>query len=108
MTAGAEIVCNEVVCKVETMEKCGSGVNAVVVLLLLIVMSVVMVIVSVASRVAGDSCGWRWECKKAALDGNESRELLQFVSVVGVLRVTSGRDRWVGVSISRSDLTRTR
>ncbi|KAJ0882558.1 hypothetical protein HanPSC8_Chr10g0411031 [Helianthus annuus] len=85
MTAGAEIVCNEVVCKVETMEKCGSGVNAVAVLLLLIVMSVVM----------------------AALDGNESRELLQFVSVVGVLRVTSGRDRWVGVSISRSDPTRT-
>ncbi|MFS8003690.1 hypothetical protein Hanom_Chr13g01216811 [Helianthus anomalus] len=64
MTAGAEIVCNEVVCKVETMEKCGF--------------------------VARDSCGWRWECKKAALDGNESRELLQFVSVVGVLRVTSG------------------
>ncbi|MFS7959665.1 hypothetical protein Hanom_Chr08g00693761 [Helianthus anomalus] len=61
-----------------------------------------------ASRVAGDSCGCRWEWKKAALDGNESRELLQFVSVVGVLWVTSGRDRWVGVSINRSDQTRTR
>ncbi|MFS8020358.1 hypothetical protein Hanom_Chr15g01414631 [Helianthus anomalus] len=36
MTAGAEIVCSEVVCKVETMEKCGSGLNAVAVLLLLI------------------------------------------------------------------------
>ncbi|KAM0057760.1 hypothetical protein Hdeb2414_s0005g00162201 [Helianthus debilis subsp. tardiflorus] len=108
MTAGAEIVCSEMVCKVETVEKCGSGVNVVAVLLLLIVMSVVMVIVYVASRVAWDSCGWRWECKNAALDGNESRELLQFVSVVGILRVTSGRDKWVGVSISRSDPTRSR
>ncbi|MFS8024542.1 hypothetical protein Hanom_Chr16g01464471 [Helianthus anomalus] len=59
MTDGAEIVWSEVVCKVETMEKCGSGVNAVTVLLLLIVMSVVMVIMFVTSREAGDSCGWK-------------------------------------------------